>query len=442
MMSASITDDINPMTLAESLTVKEIITAAGVGAFTYREHWRRDLLIAAVQDSAVLQATIKDAYFRKQDRACNDRNNHLKCAWFHDPSEEQEASMLTSRNDSYLLSPSDDAKSDCLARLIDRTSNAGTRQVVCIVCALEVFAVGTEEFAVDDIPESHLLIPLPCHPRQHLTNGILLHYPALTLHDGHLCGRICCECLQELRARKLPKLVLANGLWIGEVPQELAILTLPERVLIGLYFPVSFIMKLFPQKKGSRNWDTSALNSGVRGNVSTYRLNTEDIAAMIEGHLLPRTPDLLPAIIGITIIGPNNLPARNLPRFLTVSRERVKQALIFLKRENPLYSDISISDLHLDLLPSDVDVPSQLLSVVKHSSDTNMLDQEHEGYVVEDDDDEIDSGDGQLHYCLSASFSLQLVVNGGAFQTHAVMQRGRRCRLLPCSDLFGPIIIR
>lgn len=405
IMSASITDDINPMTLADSLTVKEIITAAGVGAFTYCERRRCDLLIAAVQDSAVLQGSIKDAYFHKQDRACHDWDNRLKRARFHDPSEEQEASILTSRNNSYLLSPSDDVKSDCLARFIDCTSNAGTRQVVCIVCALEVFVVATKEFAVDDIPESHLLIPLPRQPRQHLTNGILLHHSALTLHDGHLHGHICCKCLQELHAHKLPKLVLANGLWIGEVPQELAILTLPERVLIGLYFPVSFIVKLFPQKKGSRNWDTSAMNSGVHGNVSTYRLNTEDIAAMVEGCLLPCIPDLLPAIIGITIIGPKNLPAHNLPRFLTVSRERVKQALIFLKRENPLYSDISISDLHLDLLPSDVAVPSQLLSVVKHSSDTQLLDQEHEGYVVEDDDDQIDSGDSQWHYCLSASFS-------------------------------------
>ncbi|KAG2351033.1 hypothetical protein BDR07DRAFT_1216513, partial [Suillus spraguei] len=66
---------------------------------------------------------------------------------------------------------------------------------------------------------------------------------------GISCGRICYECLQELCVRKLPRLALANRLWVGEVPQELSILTLLERVLIGLYFLVSFIIKLYPQKK-------------------------------------------------------------------------------------------------------------------------------------------------------------------------------------------------
>ncbi|KAG1766496.1 hypothetical protein EV702DRAFT_1050664 [Suillus placidus] len=385
--------------------MKEIITAAGEGAFTYLQCWRRDLLLAAVQASAVLQATVKEAYLRKEQRVSSETVRNLKHTRLHDPSEEVGATDASSNNEAYLSLPSEDLKSRCLASFIDRTGNAGTHQVVCLVCASEVFVVSTEEVALSDIPESHLLIPSVRHPAQRLTDGLLLHPSVVTVVDGLPHGHVCSWCLQDLRAHKLPKFALANGLWVGKIPSELAILTLPERLLIGLYFPVSFIVKLYPQKKGSRNWDTSAMNSGLRGNVSTYQLNTADVAAMVEGRLLPHTPDLLPATIGITIIGPQNLPARNLPPFLTVSRNRVKQALIFLKRENSLYSDISISDAHLDLLPVDPVVPPQLLDVVKHSSDTHLLDQEREGYVVEDDDED-DSGDA----------------HGGAFQTHAVMQ--------------------
>ncbi|KAG1871225.1 hypothetical protein DFJ58DRAFT_722653 [Suillus subalutaceus] len=240
-------------------------------------------------------------------------------------------------------------KSQCLASFIDCTGNAGMRQAVCVVCTSEVFLVNTEEVILADLPKSHLLIPSIRHPAQ--------------------------------------RLVDANGLWVGETPPECAILTFPERLLIGLYFPVSFIVKLYPQMKGSRNWDTSSLNSGIRGNVSTYRLNTDDVAAMVEGRLLPQVPDILPATIGITIIGPQNLPAR------------------ISLRENPLYCDIMISDAHLAPLPMDPVVPRELLAVVKHSSDTHLLDRERDEYVVEDDDEDDNSE-----------------APGAAFQTHAVMQ--------------------
>lgn len=395
-MAASLSSNDDPMILAESLTMKEIITAAGEAAFTYPERRRRELLLRAVQNSDVLQAKIEEAYLRKEERASNDKAQCLKRARLHDPIEEVDSADSNSRQDTFLCPSSEDVNNNCLARFIDRTSNAGTHHVLCIVCALELPFLGTEEILVKDIPQSHLLIPTVRHSAQQLIHGMLLHNPAVQVANNVPYGRICGECLQDLRIHKLPKLSLANGLWIGNIPRELAILTLPEKVLIGLHFPVSFIVKLYPQKKGARNWDTSAMNSGLRGNVSTYRLNTDDIAAMIEGHLLPRTPNILPATIGITIIGPKNLPARNLPQFLTVNRERVRQALVFLKRENSLYHNISISDAALNLLPLDSTVPSELLSVVKHSSDTHSLDQEREGYVVEDDD-EIASVD--CEYC-------------------------------------------
>ncbi|KAG0693312.1 hypothetical protein DFH29DRAFT_765681, partial [Suillus ampliporus] len=60
----------------------------------------------------------------------------------------------------------------------------------------------------------------------------------------------------------------------------------------------------------------------------------------------PRTPptrSLLAATIGITIIGPKNLPVKSLPPFLTINCTRVRNALLFLKKENHLYADIVIS---------------------------------------------------------------------------------------------------
>jgi hypothetical protein len=198
--------------------------------------------------------------------------------------------------------------------------------------------------------------------------------------------------MHDLCHNQIPSHALANGLWIGKVPPELSILSLAERILIGLYYPLAFVIKLYPQKKGARHWDTSALNSGIRGNVSTYQLNMQDISAMIEGHFLPWHPDILPATIGVSIIGPSNLPVRSLPTLLSVNRRHVQVALQFLQRHNHLYHNIIISDETLCQLP-DNGIPLQLLSVIKFSGDMDVLEQEREGYVIDDDD-----ADGALFY--------------------------------------------
>jgi hypothetical protein len=119
--------------------------------------------------------------------------------------------------------------------------------------------------------------------------------------------------------------------------------------------------------------------------VSTYQLNTSDIAAMIEGQLLPHPPALLAATIGITIIGPTKLPPKSLPPFLSVNRKRVKDALLFLKNENHLYRDITISEDNLKLLPED-GLPWELMCIVKYSNEQHLLEQEREGYVINDKD--------------------------------------------------------
>jgi hypothetical protein len=242
-----------------------------------------------------------------------------------------------------------------------------------------------EKVFVDEIPNRHLLTPIFRHHAQHLVSGMLLYEQALSSFEGRLQGALCSDCSYELHVGDIPRFSLVNGLWVGDVPDVLGILNLPERLLIGLYFPAVYIIKLYPQQKGAKNWDTSALNSGLRGNVSTYQLSTSDIIAMTEGQLLPHQPTLLAATIGITIIGPKNLPAKSLPSFLSVNRQRVKNALLFLKRENQLYRNIIISEEKLHLLPEN-GLPQELLQIIKYSDQQHLMEQEREGYVVDDED--------------------------------------------------------
>ncbi|THU85780.1 hypothetical protein K435DRAFT_589573, partial [Dendrothele bispora CBS 962.96] len=46
------------------------------------------------------------------------------------------------------------------------------------------------------------------------------------------CNQICSACRKSLRDGKIPRLSLANGLWIGEVPPQLDNLNFMERLLV------------------------------------------------------------------------------------------------------------------------------------------------------------------------------------------------------------------
>lgn len=277
----------------------------------------------------------------------------------------------------FMKAPSKEEVNLAIGTFIDRTSNAAVAVGVCCVCAWETVVSELVCQKLASFPNPHRLVPATSHPRHDIFSGMLLH-PGGIVHDD--CGNVCIECARALRSDRTPALALANGMWIGEIPHELAFLTLPERILIAKYFPAAYIIKLFPKKKGGRHWDKRQMYSGLRGNVSTYRLDQAQISTIVDGTVMPQAVELLAATIGITFVGPGNLPERTLPSMFRVRRTRVMKALEWLKKNNPLYANITISSSRLAQLPED-DVPFELLAISKQSTDVDMLYAEQDGYV-------------------------------------------------------------
>ncbi|TFK69980.1 hypothetical protein BDN72DRAFT_870513 [Pluteus cervinus] len=145
-----------------------------------------------------------------------------------------------------------------------------------------------------------------------------------------------------------------------------------------------YLPSLFPKKKGSRFWDPNTLHSGFRGNVATYPLNQDDISKMISTDLLPHPPSILSSVLAVTFVGPRGLPVTSLPKMLHIRRKRVHDALLWLKRHNHIYSEINISLANLNELPED-GPPVELTSAIHVSEDIELLEDEHEGYVPEEE---------------------------------------------------------
>lgn len=286
----------------------------------------------------------------------------------------------------FLELPSDTVLKSCYRQFYEATSNAALEHTVCAVCARErgCRLDGVSDFSLDDIPSPTRLAPHQPHPGHTLFDGMLLEPEGVIRQEGRLIAHICRECLGDLKKKSTlpPRFSLANNLWIGSVPAELNSLTFPEQLLIAHLYPRVYVFKLFP-KSGAGS--TDGMQRGMRGNVSTYELNVDDMAAMVEGQLMPRAPAVLSSLIAITYIGIGRIPKNWIHSTFRVRRYHVSRALNWLKVHNPkYYGNVTISQHHLNQLPED-DVPSEILGVIRQSNDVGLIDQESSGYVRTDD---------------------------------------------------------
>lgn len=133
----------------------------------------------------------------------------------------------------YLDLPDTHRLHDCYAAYYHATSNAAFRQLVCAVCARE----------------RERLVPRSPHREHTLFEGALLEPRGVVTQDEGVVVQVCRECLQSLEASgdNPPAMSLANDMWIGPVPWELEVLTLPEQMLIALLYPRVYVFKLYPR---------------------------------------------------------------------------------------------------------------------------------------------------------------------------------------------------
>jgi len=287
----------------------------------------------------------------------------------------------------YLDLPSDAEVQAAYQAFYQAMSSASVNSAVCGVCARECGPMDDEltTFSLVELPNSHRLIPLQSHPFHDLYDAKLLEPAGVEGEPGNYRVKMCRSCLNDLSKKNNipPRYALANNLWIGRIPWQIQVLTFLEQLLVSLVYPRIFVFKLFPKKVGGVH-DLSQLQRAMCGNVTSYAMDTKGVASMVDGRLVPQHPRVLASLISVTYIGPGELPKAWLRTIFCVRRAVVHDALKWLKAHNPYYRDIEISDTNLNNLPED-DVPTEISSIMRHSSDVGVVDQENDGYVQDDE---------------------------------------------------------
>ena len=271
----------------------------------------------------------------------------------------------------------------CYESFYERTSNEALILKTCPVCAREKLAKDGEDTML--LSEESVLEVLTSTSSNNRTRGeVMVLQHLLERNEAGVGCWMCFECIRPFERRTLPKLSLANNLWIGETPSVLTGLTIPEQLLIARHYPRCYIFKLYPRDVDS-HIPLDQLYTGMAGNASLFELNTQEVVEMIKGQRMPSSVQSLASIIAITYVGSKFLPKDWLKKTFRVRREVVYEALVWLQSHNPIYADIKIDENRMRELPED-DVPDELLTIIRQEKDDELVEREKESYLLADDE--------------------------------------------------------
>jgi hypothetical protein len=152
------------------------------------------------------------------------------------------------------------------------------------------------------------------------------------------CNQLCNECRWHLRAAKIPCHSLANGLWLGPVPEQLANLRFVERLLI--------------QWVRVNGCFVHVASSGLCKMVA-HVIAFESPIAKVYNSLPPPLEDL-DDVLAILFTGPcKPTPTNTKCTPLLVQQGAVARALEWLKLNHRDYADLSIAYNELQRYPED-----------------------------------------------------------------------------------------
>jgi hypothetical protein len=188
-------------------------------------------------------------------------------------------------------------------------------------------------------------------------------YPGPVL--DHSCSQVCDGCRRDIRKGKIPRLALANNLWIGKVPDVLKNLRYVEKILVARVRHTCAYVKV---ASGMRK---------MKANVVAFESPTPKIYTV-----LPPPRDDMDEVLAILFTGPSKPTPEDFARtpFL-VRRNAVINALNWLKLNHADYADIEVSEENMkqyqeDMPPVSIEYRESLSNKVPEG--TSVFDQNEE----------------------------------------------------------------
>lgn len=254
-------------------------------------------------------------------------------------------------------------------------------ELPCAVCAeltlqseITPLNIHDSRFAILESDDS------ACFGNQHAIGPVLCK-EGITVKHGQQVANVCNNCMKSLDKNLLPINALANGLWVGEVPPELMDLNYVEKLAIARYRHNTFVVCV---RMGQRR---------MRANAVAF---AQPVAKFYAA--LPPPKEDLDECLAILFIGSCKPTVEDYKRTpLILRKNKVLNALRWLKDNHPQYADLVISYSNLDSYPEGCPPVS-----VMHQYEKNADVEPPERLPVFDKGESLGTNDGQCPFAINA----------------------------------------
>ncbi|KAG1759230.1 hypothetical protein EDD22DRAFT_782835 [Suillus occidentalis] len=153
--------------------------------------------------------------------------------------------------------------------------------------------------------------------------------------------KVCLQCKSSLMHKKIPSLVLANGLFRGFLPVQFSDLTWVEEKICAIYSITTHATCLFQSSNPSQP-------KVFHGNTCVHDMNIMSTASV-----LPQAPADINGFLSIIFVGPQKFDLKHMGTLFCVRKQKIWSFLVWLKNHNSLYADIMLDSPVLNQYPVD-----------------------------------------------------------------------------------------
>ena len=191
--------------------------------------------------------------------------------------------------------------------------------------------------------------------------------------SGNIMLTLCKTCHSSIQSKKTPPLALANHMVLGEIPNELKDLTVVEEAMIAKCRAKCWVIQLKEENSGILVPNSQR---GIKGHIIIYPQKPSAIASILPPPLEEVSTPICVIFVGSSPPSKEWLQKKAKP--LAVRREKVRNALMWLKNHNPHYKDVIINDSVLNSLPLEHILPVHVEHVLPND-DRDALTARYDG---------------------------------------------------------------
>ncbi|KAJ6450749.1 hypothetical protein C8R45DRAFT_848791 [Mycena sanguinolenta] len=186
--------------------------------------------------------------------------------------------------------------------------------------------------------------------------------PQSILNGRYVLCHLCNSAVSKKLFSSIPLRSYANGLWIGQIPEELHDLTFLEEQCIARARATKCMYKLTIGPSGQL---------AARGNVCILPQDTASLMSVLPVPLFKLRDEICVILVGSADAEVTHDMLKKTP--LLVRREKIKKALFWLIDHNPLYADLNKATViaNLEEYPT-YDCPFAITDFLRTNSASNQ----------------------------------------------------------------------